>query len=77
MDGVERTQPPLEVNIVHRELLVGEEEQKAPVRQEPCLSGKPGGALYLLTPQNKGSGLIEKKTKMGPGEKIQIDDEYS
>lgn len=63
MDGAERTQPPLEVNIVHRELLMGEEQQKAPERQQPCLSGKPGGALYLLIPQNKGSGLIAKKTQ--------------
>lgn len=32
---------------------------------------------YLLTPQNKGPGLIAKKPKTGPGEKIQIDEEYS
>lgn len=36
MDGVERRQPPLEVSILHRELLMGEEEQKAAERQQPC-----------------------------------------
>lgn len=36
MDGVERTQPLLEVSNVHRELLMEEEEQKATERQQPC-----------------------------------------
>lgn len=35
MGGVERTQLPLEVNNTHRELLMGEEEQKATERQQP------------------------------------------
>lgn len=73
MDGAERTQPALEVSIVHRELLMGEEEQKfAEATALPthfCLHGCLEEHSYLLTPQNKGSGLISKKQKQAQGRK--------
>lgn len=85
MDSMERTQPPLRETIVHRELAMGEEEQKATQRRNTLactfLSSRlPGGTLLSgdTTEQRMWFNCKEKRRGGGGlGEKILTDDEYS